>query len=106
MNARNAAPSLTRQRSGQLLAHQRGHLGAKDFDGAPHFFMRQRRDAHLEGDARQPSESLVHVKYFFCHSLRVADQEGALWATRGVELRASRWRPAAFLPDLRERVRV
>src|SRR3954451_22142394 len=43
---------------------------------------------------------------FFRHSLRISDNERSGRSEQGVEMCASDWRPAAFLPDLRKTSRI
>src|SRR5213592_1787219 len=42
----------------------------------------------------------------FSHSLRISDNERSGRSEQGVEMYASDWRPAAFLPDLRKTSRI
>ena len=49
----------------QLVPDNRCHLSAEDFYGVQHFFVEQRRDTHLEGDARNTTENFIHVKDLF-----------------------------------------
>jgi hypothetical protein len=49
----------------ELAANDRRHLSAEDFYGVQHFFVGQRRDTHLEGDARNTTENFIHVKDLF-----------------------------------------
>src|SRR5436309_15932995 len=42
----------------------------------------------------------------FRHSLRISDNERSGRSELGVEMCASDWRPAAFLPDLRKTSRI
>src|SRR5882724_9923355 len=54
------------QRSDTQLAPDDGrHLGAKDFYGVQHFFVRKGRDTHLECDARDAAKNFIHVKDLF-----------------------------------------
>src|ERR1700676_3675358 len=68
--------------------------------------MRQRRDAHLEGNARDAAERIIHVQYFLRDSLGVADQQRTRGSAHGVELCPGSWGPAALLADLGECVCV
>ena len=68
--------------------------------------MRQRRDTHLECDARDAAEGIIHVQYFLRDSLGVADQQRTRGSAHGVELRPGSWGPAALLADLGECVCV
>ena len=68
--------------------------------------MRKRRNAHLERDARNATEDLVVIQYFFRNRFGVADEQCAGGSAQGVELRPRGRRPAAFLADLGEGVRV
>src|ERR1700732_294261 len=68
--------------------------------------MRQRRDTHLECDARDAAEGIIHVQYFLRDSLGVTDQQRTCWSAHGVELCPGSWGPAALLADLGEGVCV
>src|ERR1700686_471861 len=71
-----------------------------------HLLMRKRRDAHLERDARDAAEDFIVIQYFLRNRFGIADEQRAGGPAYGVELRpGGRW-PAAFLPDLGERMRV
>src|SRR5580704_14471777 len=90
----------------ECLANDGRELSAQYLDRPHHFWMRQRRNAHLKRDARDTAERFVHVEHFFCDRLRIANEQRAGRPARGVELRARRARPAAFFADLGEGVRV
>src|SRR4030088_2314 len=68
--------------------------------------MRNRRDAHLERNARDAAEGLVVIQYFLRNSFGVADEQRARGPADGVELRPGGRRPAALPADFGERVRV
>ena len=91
---------------GELFTDDGRDAGSQDFDRSQHLLMRERRDAHLERDARDAAEGFVHVQYFLRDSFGVADQERTGGSAHGVELCPGSWGPAAFLADLGERVRV
>lgn len=48
----------------EFLAKGGSELRAEDFDGAFHFFVQESGYAHLEGEARNATESLVEVENF------------------------------------------
>jgi hypothetical protein len=81
-------------------------LSAEDFYGVQHFFVWQRRDTHLECDARNATENFIHVKDLFRDRFGVADQQRAGGSADGVELGACGGRPAAFLANFGKGVRV
>ena len=60
----------------------------------------------MEREPRDSAKRFIHVQYFFRHRLRGADQERAGRSAHGVELCPGRPRPAPFLADLGEGVRV
>src|ERR1700688_5071960 len=68
--------------------------------------MRQRRDAHLERNARDAAERIIHVQYFLRDCLGVTDQQRTCGSAHSVELRPGSWGPAALLADLGECVCV
>src|SRR5229473_7279236 len=95
------------QRSDTQLAPDNGrHLSPEDFYGVQHFVVWQRRDAHLECDARNAAKNFVHVKDLFCDRFSVADQQRAGRSADGVKLSACGGRPAAFLADFSKSVRI
>jgi hypothetical protein len=57
----------------ELAPDNRSHVGAEDFYGVQHFFVWQRRDTHLECDARNATENFIHVKDLFRDRFGVAD---------------------------------
>jgi hypothetical protein len=57
----------------QLAPDNRRHFSAEDFYGVQHFFVWQRRDTHLESDARNATENFFHVKDLFRDRFSVAD---------------------------------
>src|SRR3984957_20893640 len=59
------APSRAQRSDTQLAADDRRPLTAEDFYGVQHFFVWQRRDTHLECDARNTPENFIHVKDLF-----------------------------------------
>jgi len=81
-------------------------LSAEDFYRVQHFFMWQRRDTHLECDARNATENFIHVKDLFRDRFSVADQQSAGRSAQGVKLSACGGWPAALLADFRKRVRI
>ena len=68
--------------------------------------MRESRDAHLESDARDATESFGYVKDFSCHRCSVTDEEGAGGAALRIELGAGGGGPAAFLAYFGEGVGI
>jgi hypothetical protein len=95
-----------RMSGGEFLANDRRDARPQDLDGAQHLVMRKGGDAHLERDARDAAENFIVVKYLFRNRVGVADEQRAGGPARGVELSSSGRRPAAFLADLGERVRI
>ena len=57
----------------QLVPDDGRHLSTQDFYGLQHFFVWQRRDTHLECDARNAAENFIHVKGLVRDRFRVAD---------------------------------
>src|ERR1700722_9563314 len=100
------APSRAQRSDTQLAADDRRYLAAEDFYGVQHFFVRQRRDTHLECDAGDAAENLVHVKQLFCDRFRVANEQRAGRSADGVKLSACGGWPAAFLADFGKRVGI
>src|ERR1700722_19662185 len=80
------AAKLSHGRGREGFAHDRREFGAEDLDGAHHFRMGQRRDAHLKREARNSAERFVHVEHFFGDGFCIADEERAGRAAGGVEL--------------------
>jgi hypothetical protein len=71
-----------------------------------HFVVWQRRDPHLECDARNAAKNFVHVKDLLRDRFSVADQQRAGRSALGVKLSACGAWPAAFLADFGKRVRI
>ena len=94
------------QGGGEFFAYDRCDAGAENLDGPQHLLVRERRDTHLEGDARDAAEHFVHVEDFLRNGLGIADEQSACGSADGVELRARGRRPAAFLADLGEGFRI
>src|SRR5712692_2585051 len=90
----------------QLAPDDRRHLSAEEFYGVQHFFMRHRRDTHLECDAGDAAENFIHVKDLFCDRFSVADQQCTSRSAQRVELSTCGGRPAAFLADFGKSVRI
>src|SRR5712692_7075862 len=90
----------------QLAPDDRRHLSAEEFYGVQHFFMRHRRDTHLECDAGDAAENFVHVKNLFCDRFSVTDQQCTGRSADGVKLSACGGWPAAFLADFGKSVRI
>ena len=73
------SPSYESYRSGansgdaEFVPDDRRHLSAEDFYGVQHFFVWQRRDTHLECDARNASKNFINVKDLFRDRFSVAD---------------------------------
>ena len=67
------------------------------------FVVAEGSDAHLEADAGDAAESLVHLKQLGCYGLRIADEESARGTAQGFKLVAGNGRPAALLSDPGER---
>ena len=57
----------------ELVPNDLRHGGAEDFDGVQHFFVWQRRDTHLECDARNATENFINVEDLFRDRFSVAD---------------------------------
>jgi hypothetical protein len=68
--------------------------------------MRKRRDTHLECDAGDAAENLIHIKDLFRDRFSVADQQRAGRSAQGVELSACGGWPASFLADFGKGVRI
>src|ERR1700733_2873891 len=68
--------------------------------------MRQRRDPHLESNARKAAEGFVYIKYLLRNRFGVANQQRTRGSAQSVKLRPSSWGPAAFFPDFGERVGI
>ena len=66
--------------------------------------MRQCGDAHLERDARDPAEDVVHVEYLLRNRFGVPDQQRACRSAHGVEMCPRSWGPSALLTDLCKRM--
>jgi len=90
----------------ELVPDDRCHGGAEDFYGVQHFWVRKRRDTHLECDAGDAAENFIHVKDLFRDRFSVADQQRAGRSAQGIELSACSGWPAAFLADFGKRVRI
>src|SRR6267143_1936316 len=90
----------------QLAPDDRRHLSTEDFYGVQHFFVWQRRDTHLECDARNAAENVIHIKDLLRDRFRVADQQRAGRSAQGVKLSACSGWPAAFLTDFGKSVRI
>jgi len=71
-----------------------------------HFFVRQRRDTHLECDARNAAKNFIHVKDLVRDRFGVTDQQRAGRSAQGVKLSACGGWPAAFLAEFSKRVRI
>jgi hypothetical protein len=57
----------------ELFPDNRNRAFPEDFYGVQHFFVWQRRDTHLECDARNATKNFVHVKDLFRDRFCVAD---------------------------------
>src|SRR6266853_776362 len=68
--------------------------------------MRQRRNTHLERDARDAAEGIIHVHYLLRDCLGIADQQRTGRSAHSVELCPRGRGPAALLADLGERMCV
>src|ERR1700721_672660 len=68
--------------------------------------MRQRRDPHLESNARKAAEGIVYIKYLLRNRFGVANQQRTRGSAQSVKLRPGSWGPAAFFTDLGERVGI
>ena len=68
--------------------------------------MRERGNAHLERDARNPAEGFVHILHFFRDGFGVTDQIRSGWPALGVVLRARCGWPATLFSDFGESVPV
>src|SRR5271170_1613213 len=87
---------------GQGFADDRGDFGAEEFDGVHELVVAQGCDAHLEANAGDAAEGLVHLQELGGYGFGVADHERAGWSAKGFELAASDWWPATFTADLGE----
>src|SRR6266853_4520357 len=68
--------------------------------------MRQRRNTHLERDARDAAEGIIHVHYLLRDCLGISDQQRTGRSAHSVELCPRGRGPAALLADLSERMCV
>lgn len=64
----------------EFLAKGGSELRAEDFDGAFHFFVQESGYAHLEGEARNATESLVEVENFVGGQSRSLPISVKVWA--------------------------
>src|SRR5882757_5717212 len=71
-----------------------------------HLRMRQRRDAHLEGDARDAAKGFVDVEDLFPNGFGIADNERAGGTSQRIELCSRSGRPSPFFADFREGVGI
>src|SRR6266576_1646931 len=71
-----------------------------------HNLLRQGCDAHLECETGNAAYRVVHAQDFFCDGFRISYEQRSGRSELGVEMCASDWRPAAFLPDLRKTSRI
>src|SRR5438552_16630794 len=90
----------------QGTADDGGYAGAEQFDGVREFVVGEGGDAHLEADAGDAAEGLVHLEELGGYCLGVADEERAGGAAECFELAARDRRPAALLADFGESVGV
>jgi hypothetical protein len=97
---------LVRICSRGLFPDDRSNAGSQKFDRPQHLLVRERRDTHLERNSRKASQDVVHVQDLLRDRFRIADQQGARGSPQSVKLCPSRWWPAAFFADLRERVGI
>jgi len=58
----------------------------EDFYGAQSFLVRERRDAHLECDARNATENFIHIKDLLRDRSSVSDQPRTGRSAQGVKL--------------------
>jgi len=71
-----------------------------------HFFVWQRGDTHLECDAGDAAENFIHIDDFFRDGGSVPDQQRTGGSAQCVVLSAGGGRPAAFLANFGECVRI
>src|SRR5215471_6988415 len=71
-----------------------------------HLVMRERRNAHLESNARKTAENFVHVQYLLPDGFGVTDQEGASGSAESIKLCTRCRGPSAFFTDLSECVGI
>src|ERR1700740_176427 len=90
----------------QLAPDDRRHLSAEDFYGAQHFFVWQRGDTHLECDAGDAAQNVIHIKDLLRDRFGVADKQRPGRPAQSGKLSAGGGWPAAFLADLGKRVCV
>jgi hypothetical protein len=98
--------SGTREHGSELFTDHGRNAGSKNLNRPQHRLMRKRRDAHLERNARETTEDIVHVEYFLRDSPGVADQECTCGSAQSIELCPCSWWPAAFFSNFGEGVRV
>ena len=63
-----------RGRSRELFTDDGRDAASQDFNGPQHLLVRERRDAHLEREARDAAEHFIHIHYFLGDRFRIADQ--------------------------------
>src|SRR5215471_21446792 len=71
-----------------------------------HLVMRERRNAHLESNARKTAENFVHVQNLLRDGFGVTDQESASGSAESIKLCTRSRGPSAFFTDLSEGVGV
>src|ERR1700682_4901126 len=71
-----------------------------------HLSVRQGRDPHLEGDARDAAKGFVDVEDLFRNRLGISDNECAGGTSQGIELCSRSGRPSPFFADLSKGVGV
>src|SRR5271154_5906946 len=71
-----------------------------------HLGVRQGRDPHLKGEARDAAKGFVDVEDLFRNRFGISDNERAGGTSQGIELCSRGGRPSPFFPDLSEGVGI
>jgi 2,5-diketo-D-gluconate reductase B len=83
----------------------KGHdFSAKKLYSSHSVAMRQRRNAHLNRQSRNASESFIKCEDFFGDSFRLTHEHGSCRAAQGIVVRTSHRPPAALPSNLSERL--
>src|SRR5260370_23155273 len=96
----------TRGRRSELFTDPGCDASSQNLDGPQHLLMRERRDAHLERNAREAAEDIVHVQYLLRDHFGIANEQRTCGSTHRIELPPRSCGPAAFLSKFSEGVRV
>jgi len=89
-------------RDALLFAQDRRDTAAQQFDGTQELRLRQFGHIQLEGNPRNAAQGLAVPQDFFRHFLGIADEQRAVLAALGVEVRAIDGRPVALPADFGE----